>query len=190
MDLRYPTGGRRVTLGRFRNDNKIADFLSSMRPAPRDMLHFASNWIAIGLRRDASRSQRIDTVGTPHGPRKSAVSCSQRFFCGCLTCSAACVGELHNRLELDKLRHRRPQSLHRGPIGTGPGTPSPYNVLLDQGAQIWVIDKNAITLGDNATITLNPGAVVQTTTTTSDGNQGRTIEAGTPSKSITTERSR
>ncbi len=137
------------------------------------MLHFASNWIAIGLRRKASRSQPIDTVGTP---TRTAEICGLLFATVLLAgvslaplpASANCTIGLSST----SCDTAAPNPYTGAPIGTGPDTPSPYNVLLNQGAQIRVINKNAITLGDNATITLNPGAVVQTTTTTSDGGQG------------------
>ena len=144
----------------------------SLLTGPSDMLHSSSNWIAIGLRR-TSRSQCIDTAGAATRTTQFYGLLFATVLLGGvslapLRASANCLIGLSST----SCDTAAPNPYTGVPIGTGPDTPSPYNVLLNQGAQIRVIDKNAITLGDNATITLSPGAVVQTTTTTSDGSQG------------------
>lgn len=57
-------------------------------------------------------------------------------------------------------------------IGTGPGTPSATTVILDPNAQVVVGDANAISLGDNATINVGSGALVQNSGVSSGGLSG------------------
>ena len=57
-------------------------------------------------------------------------------------------------------------------VGTGPATPSPFTLQVGPGAQIQVVDRNGVSLHDNATINLQSNASVQTTTTHPDSGQG------------------
>jgi fibronectin-binding autotransporter adhesin len=73
-------------------------------------------------------------------------------------------------------------------IGLGPATASGASVTLDAGAQVVVqqnaINQNAISLGNNATITLSDGSLVQMTSANAAGlykTGGNTIEFGSNS---------
>ena len=55
-------------------------------------------------------------------------------------------------------------------VGQGPGADN-ITVNVNPNAQIQVTNANSISLGNNANITVNSGAVVQTTTTTQGGGQ-------------------
>ncbi|MFC5475278.1 autotransporter outer membrane beta-barrel domain-containing protein [Paraherbaspirillum soli] len=66
-------------------------------------------------------------------------------------------------------------------VGQGPASATGASVTLNPNAQIVVGDANAISLGDNATIKLSNGAIVQSTAVSANGlyaTGGNTVEFG------------
>ncbi len=137
-----------------------------------DMFHSPLSWIATSLRRSAYECLRMDPVrGSTRPAKATALLFTMVSFAlvslAPVTASAGCIIGLSSAT--CSATAPNPST---DPIGAGPNTPSPYTVLLNPNAKVEVTNVGAISLGDNATITLNRGAVVQTTTTQSDGDQG------------------
>src|SRR5690554_4901689 len=89
--------------------------------------------------------------------------------------NAACVASGANAYVCN------PPTAHTTTIGSGPSTASGTTVTLNANAQISVGNANAISLRDNAVITLNTGSLVQNRATSGGGLWGAgndTVELG------------